>query len=1230
MLLNNNSNGTIAMIKQEFFVRNYEPIEGEPGKLAPQLQHIQVGWKFNIYAKILENGEKVHIKLATRQQEPGFETRQYRPGYDYQIPSPPDIFVTELTARNGEPFVISRLRHGETAYCLIVTPSAILPERQPEPLLGKKLPQPDNIQNMDNLKQAEGKPTLICFWDMNQRPSRNLVSELAKREKGLAEKNVTVYLVHTSNVEPAKLKEWLDNQNVPFACGSIENDAADVLFRWGVRAQPWLILTDENRTVRAEGFSLEQLDEKLQETGKPAAARTRIVHFPDDRTVGNLKLRDTRPDIGWDRGYLSLPGWALLGPAQGDVSVPAGEDLRLEVSGDVTDFSFLSDLKPNNLQVLILSNKKISDEDLIHLKGLTGLLALSLDTTPIENAGLAHLAALTSLKDLSLFNTKVSDAGLEHLSPLKSLKRLILFITQVRGPGLKCLQNLTSLVSLDLAATPITDESLVHVAEITWLKELQLQDTDITNKGLAHLKSLRSLEMLILGNTNLKQGYSPITDDGLVYLKGLDSLKDLHLLRTRATDTGLAYLSNLKTLEALDLKETRLTGEGLAYLKDLPALTYLNLEKTGVTEVGLKYLKEMTNLRVLSLDGENISENDLKDLEKALPDCKVTVRTANSDNSVPEIPVLSKSAPTAEDKPIVKVDLAWIEIPSGSQVDSKTTNEIKNVLGDKIAIADSPVAADLLRDTAGATAAVKDESAGDKRVTQEQFKTLFDLLASRGLIKILLNPTLEVADGQTAKISSKQKIPNSQDSIEDSIEITPTIRKNGNIVLQVNLDWSLKSAEPDANQPPIIQRRKISTGASISSGESVIIGGMIQQAVSPDADGNVKVLQSPSRELMCIITASIVAPADDETQPMETLNFQNVEVQTAIEKLAEWTGKTIIPPADLMKQKITIYSPEQMPRSEAAAMILNSLRSKGYTAEQTDDTIYLKSLPEEQPGTGKTQIMIDTKILTVSDEFLKYIGLDPNSVASSEGWSDYLVHSTDDSASFIIDKLHADLLLRNVAARMRTNKDIQMLQKPQVLALSGKKVEIHILDSEYYMLIAPNEPNGSSKESESKSHRIELGTTIRLIPTLTPDGENIELDFEWEHRRLRGIKEHTGPDGKKQKVPQIDVDSIKTPCTIPDGKTLLIAGKKIIEQKKKKPGKPGLADMPLIGRFFYSPSQPEQTMNLLIMVTPSTDIKAPSILQTLQPLHSLVDPNDPLIKKLEEKFKRSDGMSKNR
>ena len=64
--------------------------------------------------------------------------------------------------------------------------------------------------------------------------------------------------------------------------------------------------------------------------------------------------------------------------------------------------------------------------------------------------------------------------------------------------------------------------------------------------------------------------------------------------------------------------------------------------------------------------------------------------------------------------------------------------------------------------------------------------------------------------------------------------------------------------------------------------------------------------------------------------------------------------------------------------------------------------------------------------------------------------------------------------------------------------------------------------------------------------------------------------------------------------------------------------------MPLIGGLFYRPPKAEETKNLLIMVTPTiimvtptTDIKAP-------PIPPLTDPNDPLVKKLEEKFKRAD------
>ena len=88
----------------------------------------------------------------------------------------------------------------------------------------------------------------------------------------------------------------------------------------------------------------------------------------------------------------------------------------------------------------------------------------------------------------------------------------------------------------------------------------------------------------------------------------------------------------------------------------------------------------------------------------------------------------------------------------------------------------------------------------------------------------------------------------------------------------------------------------------------------------------------------------------DPNEPMENLNLKNVEMKTIIEKLATWTGKVIIPTDESLKQKITIYSPEKLPRSKALAMIYSALRTKGYIAEQTNGTIFLKPIAESKLG----------------------------------------------------------------------------------------------------------------------------------------------------------------------------------------------------------------------------------------------------------------------------------------
>jgi general secretion pathway protein D len=82
----------------------------------------------------------------------------------------------------------------------------------------------------------------------------------------------------------------------------------------------------------------------------------------------------------------------------------------------------------------------------------------------------------------------------------------------------------------------------------------------------------------------------------------------------------------------------------------------------------------------------------------------------------------------------------------------------------------------------------------------------------------------------------------------------------------------------------------------------------------------------------------------------EALNLKDVEMKLIVQKIADWTGKVVIPTDAIMKEKITIYSPGRLPRKEALEQIYGALRIKGYTAEQTDKTIYLRPIGDARLG----------------------------------------------------------------------------------------------------------------------------------------------------------------------------------------------------------------------------------------------------------------------------------------
>jgi hypothetical protein len=142
--------------------------------------------------------------------------------------------------------------------------SVVGPEPRYMSLKGKNLSQIEGLEKWIP-EDARDKPFLLLFFDKNQRPSRETMLKLATHRSMLSRNNVVVVLLHTNGIDQSDLNMWLAQQKIPFKAQVLDGGFSEKYkYIWGVRSLPWLILTDGKQIVRAEGFSMNEIDEKLQ------------------------------------------------------------------------------------------------------------------------------------------------------------------------------------------------------------------------------------------------------------------------------------------------------------------------------------------------------------------------------------------------------------------------------------------------------------------------------------------------------------------------------------------------------------------------------------------------------------------------------------------------------------------------------------------------------------------------------------------------------------------------------------------------------------------------------------------------------------------------------------------------------------------------------------------------------------------------------------------------------
>ncbi len=134
-------------------------------------------------------------------------------------------------------------------------------------LLGKPLPDWGDLIDLD-AEQTKGKALLFCFFDFQQRPSRNAIVQLAKQADALKQKGLVTVAVQACEVDDDALSEWIEQRDVTLPVGRIRTDVAATRLAWGIKSLPWLILANERHVVTAEEFAVAEVEDQLVTIGE--------------------------------------------------------------------------------------------------------------------------------------------------------------------------------------------------------------------------------------------------------------------------------------------------------------------------------------------------------------------------------------------------------------------------------------------------------------------------------------------------------------------------------------------------------------------------------------------------------------------------------------------------------------------------------------------------------------------------------------------------------------------------------------------------------------------------------------------------------------------------------------------------------------------------------------------------------------------------------------------------
>ncbi|MCK5528472.1 MAG: type II secretion system secretin GspD [Kiritimatiellae bacterium] len=165
---------------------------------------------------------------------------------------------------------------------------------------------------------------------------------------------------------------------------------------------------------------------------------------------------------------------------------------------------------------------------------------------------------------------------------------------------------------------------------------------------------------------------------------------------------------------------------------------------------------------------------------------------------------------------------------------------------------------------------------------------------------------------------------------------------------------------------------------------------------------------------------------------------------------------------------------------------------------------------------------------------------------------------------------------------IKTDSRMKILSETALEAQNNSEASVRIVDEIPILTSTIQGGTGASRDVIQNIERIEVGIKLVLTPHVIPGGlVRMELN-----PLIEAIIESKNTDPEMQLTPTIARREVKTTVTVPDGKTIIIAGLTRQDKAEVVRKVPLLGSIPVIGFFFRQKAVVNKTTDLLIFVTP--------------------------------------------